>query len=546
MEFDLGMPARARGARPLGTLGILAVAGVVVGHVACGQQEEDEGDTCSALSFRQLRTRVASDAPASVPLAVGRGDTRFGRATAPAIPYPVVLPKVLEGVWEGVPHISPFGPWVEPVRFAVKRTTVGEYVFENNLQYDMTQAWYARWGYQRFFVNKSGVITYCPGPRFDPLPSHDIHFKVAEITSHNLTLCMTNVFKNNFTTWQHPWPFHTLQCYGWKDGLDLPGCGCWKLKYSVDSKNESVLHYTVDWAGNNHTNRTNHYHVVMNRRENASAPVEIDGNRLNWWCRYSINNRSGPDNTSLPLGCPMAGSGPEPKRGISAISAFAAQEVEEDCKHCSLPNCFLLNRKVGYVFEWKLTGNDFLQVRVSAKTSLFHEKTYVSIGFRPWGGMTFKNASDSIKYGTGREQRFGMRGADIVLGGLFGSRQMYSESWAGAPVNDSSLQIHNTSVEHNNGRMILSFTRPLVGGKLKSKFNISASLVPDVSSDPLMNNLPDIIWAIGQYDDDHKHPAYHFNYRGWRRVNFTHPTSTNEPLLGSGWAPWQCQVPNVK
>lgn len=62
--------------------------------------------------------------------------------------------------------------------------------------------------------------------------------------------------------------------------------------------------------------------------------------------------------------------------------------------------------------------------------------------------------------------------------------------------------------------MILHFTRPLVSGWLKSKFNISA---------PLTSEFSDIIWAVGKYGD--LGPEDHSNLRGWRAVNWTHPTN---------------------
>ena len=67
---------------------------------------------------------------------------------------------------------------------------------------------------------------------------------------------------------------------------------------------------------------------------------------------------------------------------------------------------------------------------LSANTEAFGgSNAYVAIGFRP---LSLSNNSSFIAAGTGIPQEFGMRGADIVLGGAEGGiKTFYAAEYTG-------------------------------------------------------------------------------------------------------------------
>jgi len=153
------------------------------------------------------------------------------------------------------------------------------------------------------------------------------------------------------------------------------------------------------------------------------------------------------------------------------------------------------------------------------------KNVWVAIGFRPLSRATDKQLA---LLGTGRHMNFGMEGADIVAGSVgLGVRTMYAELYTGSPVLDDSLAITNASVRietttttttatadkdsrlhissgedskdtqeeevEEEERVVLTFTRPLVGGYLQKHFGYDASI---------NTGAADIIWAMGLDDED--------------------------------------------
>ena len=193
-------------------------------------------------------------------------------------------------------------------------------------------------------------------------------------------------------------------------------------------------------------------------------------------------------------------------------------------------HCYNLDAKVGLVLEWDLDEKaSLLHVQISA---LAEAADYVSVGFRPLGGSS---SGEARRAGTGREQRFGMRGADIVLGhsassaDSAGVERYYASAYSGAPGPDESLEIWNASVERRGGRIALEFRRPLVSGYLFAKHGINASILSDLS---------DMMWAVGRWDEANQVPSYHGALRGWREVNWTDPEFDSRPLLSL--RPYRC------
>ena len=115
--------------------------------------------------------------------------------------------------------------------------------------------------------------------------------------------------------------------------------------------------------------------------------------------------------------------------------------------------------------------------------------------------------------GTGTDAKFGMRGADIVLGHAGGVETRYASDFVGTPALDSSLAVTNASTAvAGDGRVTVSFTRPLIGGKLKAAYNVNASIVSPEA---------DVLWAVGAMGSGK--PSYHGHARGLRFVDWENP-----------------------
>jgi hypothetical protein len=149
------------------------------------------------------------------------------------------------------------------------------------------------------------------------------------------------------------------------------------------------------------------------------------------------------------------------------------------------------------------------------------DTTWVAIGFRP---LSRSSELDLAAEGTGHHMNFGMQGADIVAGSVAGGvRTMYAALYTGPPSPDASLQISDASVEilpaqgdaAGADRVVLTFTRPLVGGYLLAHYGNNASIDTGFS---------DIIWAVGlDSPSSDVGCAYHDNIRGLRVIDWEHP-----------------------
>ena len=102
-----------------------------------------------------------------------------------------------------------------------------------------------------------------------------------------------------------------------------------------------------------------------------------------------------------------------------------------------------------------------------------------------------------------------------MLGQPGGVSTLYAEHFTGPPSNESYLEIAEASSSVVDGRVSLAFSRPLVGGKLLSVYNVSASLTAGDA---------DFLWAVGSYGDGF--PGYHSTRRGMYLVNWADPSST--------------------
>lgn len=429
----------------------------------------------------------------------------LGLAALALSEQPFTLPPSFEGTWQGIPYASVIGPWSENFTFSISRDDLGsesDYVFEANLPFDASPEFRDYWSWQRSYLRVSGEergqLLHCPGPRSPRLQ------RVAMMQGHRdgdaVTFCLKKW--SGYVDSKHPFPFHSLNCY---HSEDLEGCGCFNWTLRVDP--EGYLDYEVSMAGSPGREHSRHMWVKLHRSPfSPSLNFNFPGTGKDFECDYAFR-----DEHQTPLAsCPFAQTYQRPSR--RSISAGSFQ------------HCYNLDLKTGLVLEWDLDlQNSILKVQVSAWSNL---ADYVSIGFRPLGGSSSNLAREA---GTGREMRFGMAGADIVLGHRDGIKQYYASSYSGMPQADTSLHISQAFTEFKGDRLYLQFQRPLVGGWL-SRHGINASIVSNVS---------DMMWAVGKWDADAAVPRYHHVFRGWREVNWTDPEFDARPLLSL--RPYKCQ-----
>ena len=288
----------------------------------------------------------------------------------------------------------------------------------------------------------------------------------------------------------------------------MQGCGCFNWTLRTDDSG-SKMDYQVSMAGSPYERHSQHVWATLSRIPyTAKVDLDFPGSGTQFNCDYANRDEHQTQLASCPFALHYR---PPPETSPVAASTFK--------------NCYNLDAKVSLVLEWDLdVSTSSLHVQISA---LAEAGDYVSIGFRPLGGSSSELAR---RAGTGREDRFGMAGADIVLGSTAGVHRYYASAYSGAPAPDKSLQIWDASFEQRAGRMSLRFKRPLVSGWLYSH-GIEASITSD---------LADIMWAVGRWDEGDQAPSYHGTLRGWREVNWTDPEFDARPLLSL--RPYRCGV----
>eukprot|EP00439_Symbiodinium_sp_Y106_P078777 s1231_g17.t1 len=417
---------------------------------------------------------------------------------------PFALPPSFEGTWQGVPYASVVGPWSENFTFAITKLPQGDYLFQANLPFDASPKFRKYWSWQRSYLRVSGDdrgrLLHCPGPR-DPTRLRVAMMQAHAVSDREVTFCLRKW--PGYVDSEHPFPFETLGCY---TAASEEGCGCFNWTLRAEESGQR-LQYQVSMAGSPFHQHSKHVWATLERIP-YTAPVDLQfpGSGSHFDCDYTHR-----DEHQTPLSsCPFAlyyRSPPE----VSRVAASSFQ------------HCYNLDAKVGLVLEWDLHETaSSLHVQISARADA---ADYVSIGFRPLGGSSSASARSA---GTGREERFGMAGADIVLGHTGGVEQYYASAYSGAPDPDDSLQIWDASVEKRGGRLFLRFWRPLVGGWLHSH-GVNASI---------LSNLSDMMWAVGSWSQADRAPAYHGFLRGWREVYWADPELDSRPLLSL--RPYKC------
>jgi hypothetical protein len=227
-----------------------------------------------------------------------------------------------------------------------------------------------------------------------------------------------------------------------------------------------------------------------------------------------------------------AGAAPPAPASRAAETASAGEEGEEGP---ALPqtHCYVLNAYSGYRLEWRVLDG-ILQVDASAPVA--DQNHYVALGFRPQGRTT-GGGYESV--GTGVATKFGMEGADIVVGhgGAGVVQTYYANLYTGPPDADASLAITNASAVFeptSDGRggsagiVRLRFSRAVAGtGKL-------ASLGYPSSVTSVLTPHADVIWSVGASSAGGSPScSYHTNTRGLRFINWEAPAGAMSDI-------WRC------
>jgi len=309
------------------------------------------------------------------------------------------------------------------------------------------------------------------------------------------------------------------------------GCGNWTINFDGNS-DRLVSQLSV--AGSQH--------LFVELKRIGEAPTisdsDMPGHGSNFSCEFEDGGRdSVPVDRNVTnllkilggIGCPHMTTTMSRKFRNETADALAAALSDQslfDVKALStkaggnknnigvnFTHCYVLNEYSGYQLRWSLDQvNNIMHIDISAPAS--DNDTWVAIGFRPLS----RSFEQKLTYfGTGRHMNFGMEGADIVAGSVSGGiRSLYAKNYIGEPVPDSSLKLIYSSVEYDEGRVMVKFARSLEGGYLASNYGINASIVSTFS---------DIIWAVGHDKSTNSSSgcAYHNNKRGLRPIDWVNP-----------------------
>jgi hypothetical protein len=427
-----------------------------------------------------------------------------------------------------------FGPYsANHYLFSISQSLNGDYLLENNIIYDE----FIHMGYQRFYVeggssdtasslwycgkltNYSDFIEITGDERLNGFKA--VSFPSLEDTS--VTFCLDT---DNPDVVSYFSPF--------KAGCTHCDCANWTI--AIDKDTDTLVSQLSMSGSEGHTH-SKHMWVTLHRT--GPAPVVSDedmpGHGADFSCNFEENGRDSEpvDRGNSPLrmsheqlvaqassggGCPHMKRLMKPE-SMTPSPSSSVEKAPQFKFSDSYDHCYVINAYTDYRVAWTLDAEKSL-LHVSISSTLLEQRndTYVALGFRPMG----RASSPSLtKQGTGRHMNFGMEGADIVVGSVSGGlRTLYAELYTGPPVPDNSLKISDATVTISDNRVVVSFTRPLVGGYLHENFDNDGSIV---------SGAADVIWAVGndsvETDDSNTSGCeYHSNTRGIRFINWEDPS----------------------
>lgn len=427
------------------------------------------------------------------------------------------LPAAFEGLWNGGPLFTVLGPFAPSTyTFSISKSPAGDYLLENNIKYDGGDS-----GYQRFYLEgyggTAGSLWYCgnlthyfngDGVTGDGRLNG---FKNVSQTATSVTFCLDTENPAVKTGYENPFQPQCASC----------DCANWTFAYNAETDR---LTTQLSMSGSEGHTHSKHLWAELDRV--GAAPVIVDADMPRhgdeFGCAFEEGGRdSGPVTDQDVVGpVPRSSAGCPFLKWKQARDAerVAALMADADAS-TEYSHCYVLNQQTDFRLEWTVDeAAEALHCRVSAPAA--DENTYIAIGFRPASRMTDPKY---IEMETGHHMSFGMEGADIVVGsGAKGLRSLYAELYTGPPIVDDSLHLSSAETKYDaeSGRVVLSFTRPLVGGYLQTHYNVNVSIV---SYDA------DIIWAIGSDESEGSDPngstcSYHDSTRGLRFVDWENPS----------------------
>jgi hypothetical protein len=470
-----------------------------------------------------------------------------------------VFPDAFNGLWIGYPEKHILGPYEYNYTFSISPVANGDSIMEANLVIDQFLL-----GWQRFYIegisDSPGEIWYCgrfanysEGTELAGAHYPDA-FKLQSQSDTSITWCLDtddpDVSNRGYAS-----PFPITDEDG---GCELCDCANWtiSLKANDTVPGGNILNSVMTTAGSTH--------LYVDMILSGDAPYIDDSD----WPEHGSNftcDFDGRDSTPIDFSSSSSSSSDTTKNDeeIKEEQELVTKVIKQQSGHnvgCPYMNnnkhhkhdekssensflpyndeyefCYVLNAYSEFQLQWKLREEDgMLDIQISGSTP--SDLYYVAIGFRP---MSRSEKSNLIELDTGRNNNFGMIGADIVAG--FGNgvvQTMYADKYTGPPEADTSLDIYNESSffvpwdesdPTGGGTTTLKFTRPIAKtGKLYS-------LGYPLYSNILDNPFADIIWSIGSMSSSNEEMscAYHINTRGLRMVDWREPDNVFVEL-------WKC------
>jgi len=411
-------------------------------------------------------------------------------------------------------------------------------------------------GYQRFYVEGSGstlgTLWYCGSLKnFSDSPAEQTGgarlnaFKPVVLPSSsdlNVTFCLDSTDKQVMgPADMNPFMKGCITC----------DCANWTIAYDPA---RDILVSQMSMSGSD--GHTHSKHMWAELKKIGPTPVVeagyMPGHGSNFSCEFSEGGR---DSTAVDRswlaktshGFPVsdkavaagdassAGKATGSSSGCPFAKLFAKSPARQNENpktrtgtgtgtNTSYDRCYTLNDRSGFNLAWTLDLDaQTLRCSVSAPVLVSGDgadnrnATWVAIGFRP---MSRSHEERLIVEGSGHHMNFGMEGADIVAGSVSGGvRTMYAALYTGPPTPDASLKISDASVEVVDSaagpRVVVQFTRPLVGGYLNANFGSDGSI---------LSSFADILWAVG-LDSSASDVGcnYHNNNRGMRVIDWANP-----------------------
>lgn len=382
----------------------------------------------------------------------------------------VCFPTNMEGYWQGIPDVTPLGPWTSLFNFTIlplanssNEWLLSDFYEEGQIMIPGTE--------QQWWIEDTVGMTYCG-------------------LVYNFFRVPAPVIRNFTETFQ--------------SSTQIQWCsnGCDKLQWTLTLLDDNTLLSHFLYA-----DPANHLNVTLTRLPSLKSMVSIP---MKPPCNITIEKQYDEEEIILEdekfemKSCPFKHLHNKPsstENSLNKKTKNLPKKISDQYQYC-----YILNDAVEYAIAWNfLIQESKLQVAISVPLNnefISSDNSYVGLGFAPYFP--------------------GMYNADVVLGYNTVSsscvRSMYVPYYVGPPIDDSSMPLQDTSVSNNNGRLIVEFTRAFDSGH----HNITITKNP---REPGVYFFQ-IMWAVGDAPlTCSATPHYHGNNRGYRYIDWMNPSS---------------------